>query len=175
MLHAPEIVHLRLPVGTAQGSVHRRRAHLANRVRRARAQAAPRVVLPLLQLHPGGGDGGEGGGGEGEGAEGDGGGGTGEARGGGAGERGEEGLAEVCVEGVGQKHVGEGRWEERREEVRRWYLENILGVLWPGLGGLVLRVLLREPGRDGIADGEMLHIARTFAMVGNYDLSAQTA
>lgn len=45
-------------------------------------------------------------------------------------------------------------------------------MLWPGLGGLVLRVLLREPGRDGIADGQMLHIARTFVMVGNYDLNA---
>jgi hypothetical protein len=48
-------------------------------------------------------------------------------------------------------------------------------MLWPGLGGLVLRVLLREPGRDRIADGQMLYIAGTFAMVGNYDLSAQTA
>ena len=37
------------------------------------------------------------------------------------------------------------------------------------------RVLLRESGRDGIADGRMLHIARTFTMVGKYDLSAQTA
>lgn len=172
MLHAPEIVHLRLPVGAAQGIVHRRRAHLAHRVRRARAQAAPCVVLPLLRLHPDGGDGGEGEGAEGDG---DGDGGAGEARRGGAGECGEEGLAEVWEGGVGEKHVGEGEWEGRWEEVRWWCLGNILGMLWPGLGGLVFRVLLREPGRDGIADGQMLHIARTFTMVGNYDLSAQTA
>jgi len=61
---------------------------------------------------------------------------------------------------------------------REYFGDALAWVGRIGFGGVFTdsgRVLLRESGRDGVADGQMLHIVRTFTMVGNYGLSAQTA